>query len=257
MKPNKEKLTSVDCQQVQHNEIIERYLNGRLSDDEVVAFEEHYLGCERCFRELRLGHALASELRRQPREAVEVSPLWRFRWRWALVSAVAGIVLVASLILLQIRSPQTSDEQVLDQLAAVTEYPPYLPSTIRATTPAMDVFQDAMREYTQSNYVRAAQLLEQSVRLDPEHRPSIFYLGISYLALGRVDDSIAWLSRLARAEPNPYSEESHWFLAKAYLKKRDLRSARSELQQVAAGGGMYAAEATQALEVLRRLQNAR
>ncbi len=42
------------CDAVVDHELIERYLAGLLSEDEVEALESHYLTCARCQRELRL-----------------------------------------------------------------------------------------------------------------------------------------------------------------------------------------------------------
>ena len=58
-----------------------------------------------------------------------------------------------------------------------------------------------------------------------------FYLGISQLVTGNPDEAIDQLSKVTSQE-SPYSEEGHWFLAKAFLKKRDFRSARTELERV-------------------------
>ena len=42
---------TVDCQRVEQEEVIERYLAGKLPEGEAEAFEQHYVGCESCFEE--------------------------------------------------------------------------------------------------------------------------------------------------------------------------------------------------------------
>ena len=43
----------VDCDTVQRDDMIDRYILRQLSPEEQEAFEEHYFGCDRCFRELQ------------------------------------------------------------------------------------------------------------------------------------------------------------------------------------------------------------
>ena len=80
----------------------------------------------------------------------------------------------------------------------------------------------------------------------------MFYLGISYLMTGKLEEAIIQLSKLTGSEPNPYSEESHWYLAKAYFKKKNAVSAEKELKAVAALKGARAAEASKALELMKQ-----
>lgn len=65
------------------------------------------------------------------------------------------------------------------------------------------------------------------------------------------DKAIATLSRLTQIEATPYLEESHWFLAKAFLRKQDLTSAQKELEVVVALNGTHLKEARESLEVIR------
>ena len=74
-----------------------------------------------------------------------------------------------------------------------------------------------------------------------------FYLGISYLVSGNPDGAVEQLSKVT-AQENPYSEESHWFLSKAYIKKKDFRSARTELQAVVSLNGQHSSAAQDLLK---------
>ena len=81
----------------------------------------------------------------------------------------------------------------------------------------------------------------------------MFYLGVSELITDEPDKAIATLSKLIQIEGSPYAEESHWFLAKAFLKKQDLVSAQKELEVVVALNGAHLDEARRDLEAVRRL----
>ena len=69
----------------------------------------------------------------------------------------------------------------------------------------------------------------------------------------QTDEAIGQLSKLVGPETNPYQDESHWYLSKAYFRKKDLENARKELELVVALNRQHASEARQALEKLKAL----
>jgi Tfp pilus assembly protein PilF len=93
--------------------------------------------------------------------------------------------------------------------------------------------------------------LSEAGHLAPERTIIAFYLGISYLVSGNSDGAIEQLQKVS-SQDNSYSEEGHWFLAKAYLKKRDFSAARAQLQAVQS---LHATHATAAQDLLNRIQN--
>ena len=141
------------------------------------------------------------------------------------------------------------------RLSVIETGPPYVPSTIRGgkTSRAIERYQEGMQNYLHRDYAAAATQLRDATRQDSELQPALFYLGISELLLGKPDPAIEALSKLIRMETNPYQEESHWYLAKAFFRKRDLGAAQKELEAVTALNGPHRLEATQALEVVRQL----
>lgn len=53
------------CELKNRIEIIEKYVNGKLSEKEREAFDEHYFNCQQCFRELMLYEETAELIRRE------------------------------------------------------------------------------------------------------------------------------------------------------------------------------------------------
>jgi Tetratricopeptide repeat len=253
--------TRMDCQKVEDEDIIERYLSNRLSEPETEAFEKHYLECQRCFGEVELRHSAAIELKARPIHLRSPQSRWTFwSWQWALGSAaVAALVLVGVFYFRsqqettaptqQIAAVQQPSAALLEQFSAVDQVPPYVPGVIRGgeSSPAMAKFQEGMALYSMEKYSDAIPPLSEAVRLDPARPIFTFYLGISYLVSGTPDEAIAQLAKVA-AQDNPYTEEAHWFLSKAYLKKRDFRSARAELQTVRSLQGAHASAAQDLLQ---------
>ena len=52
----------MDCALVKERCVTERYLFGRLSEDERAAFEEHYFECDKCFGELETLREIRAQL---------------------------------------------------------------------------------------------------------------------------------------------------------------------------------------------------
>jgi tetratricopeptide (TPR) repeat protein len=257
------KKSDMDCQKVEDQEIIERYLAERLSEPELEAFEQHYIECQRCFGELKLRHAAAIELARQP-VPLRAAPRPRFSsWQWGLASTVAAVAILIGILYLrpreetrvpvpQIAAIQQPDAALVDQLAVIGPVPPYIAGVIRGgeTDPAQLKFQEGMDLYSRQKYSDAIGPLTEAARLDPARPMIAFYLGISYLASGNPDAAVEQLSKIT-AQESAYSEEGHWFLAKAYLRKRDFNAARKELQAVQSLHGAYAGAAQDLLNQIR------
>ena len=254
---------NMDCQSIEREEIIGRYLTGRLSEAETEAFEQHYLGCQGCFKELQFRHATAIELKRQPSASSRLAVgRWRTRWTWGLAAAAVLVVgFVSVRVLHRSPAPQVSSkapvlldsrQELMARLAVIDTAPPYVPWTLRGskTSKALERFQRGMEKYADSDYEESIRLLREAERLDPSHLPTRFHLGVSYLMAMQTDFAIRQLSSLAALEGNPYREESHWYLAKAHLRKSDLNAARKDLETVAAMKGRHAAEAQEALRML-------
>jgi len=53
----------MDHDYIEQHQVVDRFLMGRLSDDELSAFEEHYLDCQTCLDELEAAEAFQAGLR--------------------------------------------------------------------------------------------------------------------------------------------------------------------------------------------------
>lgn len=77
------------CELVDQNELDRRYLEGRLSDAEANAFEEHYLGCDRCWELVKGGAGIRAALHRGG--AIQAG---RPRRWWTPLAIAAGLGIV-------------------------------------------------------------------------------------------------------------------------------------------------------------------
>jgi tetratricopeptide (TPR) repeat protein len=261
---------AVNCQRVEQEEMIERYLAGKLEQAEAEAFEQHYLGCQSCFEELQFRHAAAIELRRrsvahsQPTASSSAN-----HRRWALAAAAILLLTLTSVTIVNRRLapqvdrgalvPPENSEQIIARLAVIDTAPPYVPMTLRGgqSGVATGQFQEGMQRYSRGDYAGAITFLEESVRLNPDLQPAVFYLGICHLMVGNAEKAITPLSKLSLSGDNPYREESHWFLAKAFLRKGSIAAAQKELEAVVSLNGSHLDEARRDLVLVREIAQAR
>jgi len=149
-----------------------------------------------------------------------------------------------------------SRQTLLKELSAPGEVPLYVPVTMRGgrSGPAQEKFRQGMERYQQGHYAETIPHLRSALEADAELLPARFYLGISCLVTDETDEAIQHLMKLAGSTPNPYQEEAHWYLAKAYFRKQDVEAGRSQLEQTVALNGPHATEARGLLERLRELE---
>lgn len=259
---------NVDCRQIEEQQMIERYLDGTLPETEVEAFEEHYFGCQHCFSELQLRHAAAIELASHSAPKASRPPVkTRSFYSWALAVAAVLLLTVTSVWIARQRSPvdstpstavlQDTDQKLFEELARIEEVPSYLQATIRGGTegPGQEKFRQGMQSYQQGKYADAIPYLHSAVESDPELFPRKFYLGICLLMTNRNDEAIQTLLSLVKSSSNPYLEESHWYLAKAYFRKKDIKAGKEHLAAVIDLNGSHAPEARRLLVRMKETGN--
>jgi tetratricopeptide (TPR) repeat protein len=264
----------MNCEQVMKEEIIEKYLLGRLGEADEEAFEQHYFECPRCFEELETYRALQAELRRAGpatrAEYFERRPSWR--WLWA-AGLAAALVTVGIAFWLRRSAPQSvppapaamtlprampptpsrSPGPFLTELARF-EPPPYTPLTLRGVTDeATERFHEAMAHYLKKDYTAAIRGLRAAARLDPKAANTQFFLATSYLLTDKTDAAIQGFQRTIALGNSPYFEEAHFYLAKAYLGKGDVGAAQDRLKKTVQLRGDLAEQAQGLLNQLQAL----
>lgn len=253
----------MECAQIKHEEVVERYLTGSLGPQERESFEEHYFACEQCFAALQTHRALQAELSASAPQirTMPVSNPARLRWRIALAAA-AVVVLSALGIRWGLRpnsSPPTPPIEMAKSSPAVPplselarfDPPTYAPTILRGTqNEAMREFRTAMKRYQQGDYTRAVAALGAVAKLNPKDPGPLFFLGVSHLLAGQTEDGIAVLQRCIALGDTPYLEEAHYYLAEGFLRKGDSAAARRELEEVVRLKGDHEGEARRLLQQL-------
>jgi len=263
----------MNCDKITRGEIAEKYVLGELSEPDREAFERHYFECSRCFEELQTYRALQLELKRAA-PAIRAEPARTripWAWTWAPTAAVVLLAVGIGLWFRQhatvpipvpapvVRAPkvQASAEPPLPTLQELAQVqpPPYVPTTLRgAEDEAQQRFREAMRHYLKGDYGAAIPGLRRAFELNPKTPEIRFFLGACHLLTGQTDAAIFHLRATVTLGDSPYLEEAHFYLAKAYIRKRILSAARRELISLVELHGEREKEARWLIEQIELLE---
>ena len=249
---------------VYNDDDLERYLLGRMSEQEKQAFEQQLSTDATLADELELyrdtvagirlegSQALKERLREveasladqrvsRPSEDQEARRRPLMIWL-AIAASLLAVILLGYLVL-----PGTSPE---DRYAVY--YQPY-PNLINPTPRSAEgveetLLERAMRAYDNQQYVQALALFEQGNAFsNPGYT---FYYAASYLGSNQPQKAIPLLERVARNQKSLFYAPALWYLALAHLKMNNPAEAIPYLEKVAARDGDYAREAGQLLREL-------
>lgn len=270
------------CTLPAREEILEDYLSARLSEENRDAFEEHYFGCAHCFDELQTLQAVRDELPRAVAK-FEGNPT-------RLVAGGVGAAAVAAALVLAVGAgmwmrpaplevSETSDFQLpssptqpespqppapepaipsgpsLEQLARF-EPPGYEPLRFRGIPDdATARFQRGIERYRRGDYGGAVDNLRVAAELDPDAAHICFFLGVSHLMLDQENAGIMRLRATIALGDSPYLEEAHFYLAKAFLRRQNVRAAETQLKTLIELRGSWSDEARRLLTDLQKLNN--
>ncbi len=197
------------------------YAANTLAVGDADAFEQHLLICASCRNEVRLAALVRSELR---------IPSRRFN-PWMLGGGLA----IAAGFALIFTSTRTGSNS-LAALGGVAAAPVYSGVTVRANTSATDsLFAQAMISYQQSNYSKSSEQFVAARAAGADSVTTTFFLGVSSLMSGNAVAAVKELQRASAMPQSAYTSESHYYLAKAFLRLRKRDDAMREIAMAAAG----------------------
>ena len=213
------------CTTVDAPALAEAYVAGRLPDAERAAFENHFIACAACQREVRLADAVRTGIRAMHGAAQRAAPHRRRRlnrWIGAGLAVAAGLAAIAVL--------RTSTSPAFAALGDVREPPVYLGVAVRGKPGRADsLFDRAMIAYAARDYARAAAGLRTALAAGQDSVPTEFFLGASLLFSGDARGAAATLGRVVTKGDTPYRDEAQLYAAKALLRLGRGREARDLL----------------------------
>jgi hypothetical protein len=202
------------CGVVDGPALAEQYVADQMSEADRFAFEDHFVSCADCQREVRLADAVRTVLREPVATKENATPRTRAhmrRWIGAGVAIAAGI---AGIALVQIRPSQR-----FAGLGAVLEPPVYLGVAVRGTPGRVDsIFERAMNDYASRRYTAAAAGLRTALAAGEDPVPTEFFLGASLLMSNDAEGAAAAFDRVVAKGDTPYLNEAQLYEAKALLR---------------------------------------
>jgi tetratricopeptide (TPR) repeat protein len=252
----------MNCDQIERDEIIEKYLTGRLDRAAQEEFEAHWFGCRECSRKLQVSQMLQEKLWEKGDKLVPRAqeparvPVRRRAWAYSAAAAVL-VIAAAAVVWWQVRGPgrpQAGPKGTPSSLLMLAGIKPplYIPPALRgAQDEAAERFRLGMALYQEGRYDAAIPDLLAAADLNPKGAGIRFFLGICLLLTGQTDSGIGELQAAISLGESVYLEEAHFYLAKALLGKGDVGGAKEEFNWVLERGGNLREDASQILAQLQ------
>jgi len=251
----------MECDRIEREEIIEKYLTGRLDRAEQEKFETHYFSCSKCMQKLQVSRILQEKLWEQGDKILsqkQKPARVRIRRRaWVYSTAAVVLIVAAAALWWQFMGPgrpsagTKGTPSSLIMLARI-EPPLYVPLALRgAEDEAAERFRMGMKQYQDGHYGVAIPDLQAAAKLNPQATHVHFFLGICFLLTGPADPGIEELQKTIALGDSVYLEEAHFYLAKAWMRKGDIGGAKDELKWVLESGSNLKQQAADILAQLR------
>jgi anti-sigma factor RsiW len=250
-------MLSMNCDRVLRENIIERYLTGKLTPEEKEAWEAHYVDCPACAGSLETMQTIQGALREaEPEIRRTIRPRRNMRI-WAGGAIAAAVVVALGIGFFRRPAPvhprYAMALRVLPALANVEPAAYEETPTRGIPTHAETVFREAMRHYQNREWNTAIDGLRASLREDATAPAPRFFLGISLLLAGQITDGTRELEAVASGG-SPFVEDARFNLAKGYLLLGRNQDALAALAKVAEGEGDFAARARALEAEMGRIQ---
>ncbi|MHC1708731.1 MAG: tetratricopeptide repeat protein [Bacteroidales bacterium] len=239
-------------------DMLENYLDGKLTADEMKAFEAIMSKDEVLYREYKLHQDMSKALlndkaddfrklldnAHQRYEKKDRRPLW-YKMAAAVIVflAVGGIVL-----LLTNRSSPTRD-------LADKYYQTYQPlNGVRSDNPDQDkILSAAFQAYDNGDFHSSARDFEALLQLNPANNQVRFYLAVTYMEDNKGTKAIRLLQEIIDSRDVYYLSQSEWYLGICYLWLGRKDEAMLPFERLAKKKGYYQQQALKVLEEIKKM----
>lgn len=247
------------------DELIEQYLLGQLSSDQLAAFNKQLLADNELQKEVELQKALIRNVRRagreewkrklddmhrelipegaEKRQTATIVPIRRPSIKKYLLGA-AAIAAVAVLCTWWI----VQDSNAGNERLFAAYYKPYanIEQATRSVPPAAPTERiEAFQAYDRGDYAGSIGLFKKVLEKEADEAV-LFYLGNAYLSSNKAPEAEAafkdYLSKYREFVP-----EASWYLSMSYIKQGKLKKARPLLEELVKRKGSFSKEAAEIL----------
>lgn len=253
-------------------DLIERYLDNRLSAEELTEFEQRKKD-DKKFNELVTEmNTLVQGIRFSEREKLreeladleaglpEVEAKLKaetkvekgkvvFLKRRAFQMAVAASVVIAFGLFYVLRPTAMSGDDLFNEF--YKPYPNIIHGVERSVIPELTLEQKAYYNYEAGNYQEAINLFDEFLQENSNDNYARFYKAVSYMGLGDYTQTIPQLEVLI-AEDIELSNQAQWYLGLALVKTEQYEKATEVLTKLSQSTSSYAPKAQQVLDKLTK-----
>lgn len=255
----------MDNQDIDNTKQIEKYLNGEMTDEEMLSFEKKMAEDNEFENEVIFHKNLVESLKFKAGEIklreqlTKIGDAYRqeendneilhkpqriiLRWSF-LAAAVIGIFFISYVIYTIFKKSDSTD--IFNQY--YTNYPAM---QFRGQDSILnDVTKSAFYLYNSGNFKDAAVAFDKLSKESNTNNIMIFYAGVSNLANGDFISAEKYLLPLSLSEDFILNKTASWYLGLTYLKGGEQEKALAVFRKLAASGGNYAKKSKEILSAL-------
>lgn len=220
--------------------LMDDYLKEQVPGNKQEDFEEHYFTCDACFDELKLRERLYSK--EIPIILKSSKPLRIWGFRPLLILTSLFIVVISSFLVIN----NYKQAKFFYEISMVE--PPSYARTETRDTPQDQTITRAMGFYNKQEYGKSLELLETVPGENPQ---VIFFKGICYLELNRLEPAVGCFDSIIR-EMNPsYYNEAVFYKGIALLRLNEKKDALAQFENLAS---MFSPYSQRAKEIIKKIE---
>ncbi len=246
-------------------DLIEKYLDQKMTEGERKAFELQIENDSVLKAEVELHQQVEASLKGEKihelRSALtDVDQNWgtqkNEQKRKARTINFRRIIAIAATVLLMVMAYQvffSGDSTLSNEQLFADNFQPYqmlLSQRDISQSEKNEVLENAILAYAKGDFQNAATAFQQLSKNDPSDISYQFYLAVAQLGAENNEAAIDSFKQIISIENNPFKEQSQWYLALAFLQKRDTENAQKSLIKIQPGQ-FKSVEAQQILKELK------
>ena len=108
-----------------------------------------------------------------------------------------------------------------------------------------------MEQYNANDFLSAIKSFKHSINNGVNKYKAIFYIGVSYLNIGEVENAIQYFQTIEKDRNNEFYFDTQWYLALCYTKNNELSKAQYLLKKLIESESTYKEKAEKLLKEIK------
>lgn len=258
-------------------DLVQRYLNKEMSDDEIKLFEEEIKNNPELYEELLFQKDVEQSIKELIEENLFIKNLEiahqeyleslkkekkvsifnryysllpkdkRQKPLWYSAAAIAIMVFGLALYLVY-QNNSIKPERIYSEYK--TDYSiPYLQRSVENNE--TNDLNDALQSFSEKQYLEAVTAFDKLISKNKYLSTVFYFKGLALLELGNTNSAIEYLKKASTYKESEFIAEVEWNLALAYLKNNDLKNAEMQFNKVRNKYQFYAGKSEEILNKIK------